>query len=290
MHLLLGISAAAGAALCYDGAGVLQAGEARAVAGPVLKASLLRDLARRPRWVAATALAVAGWPLQVTALALAPLAVVQPTLAVGLVLLLVMGARLYGERVTRADWVASAAVLAGVVGLAVCAPAASGHAHHPLTLALVLGALTVAALGPPVLRGATQRGPVLVVAAGCAFTVTAIASDLLATALGDGRWGAAVAWVALCAPVAALGTLDEMGAMQRLAVARVAVPIFVVQTALPVALAPMLVGEHWGPTPGGGAGLLAALATCTAGAGWLARSPAVDAIVGATHAGDAPPA
>lgn len=225
----------------------------------------------------ATLLAVVGWPLQVLALTAAPLTVVQPTLAVGLVLLLVLGARIYGERVTRADLAAVAAILAGVAGLTACAPPGPGHPGAPATLALVLGALTLLALAPPVLRGRTQTGPLLVLAAGAAFTVTAVASDLLAVALGGGHWLAVAGWAALCVPLGAIGTLDEMGAMQRLAVARVAVPVFVVQTAVPVALAPVLVGEHWGPTPGGGTGIVAALVACTAGAAWLARSPAVDA-------------
>src|SRR4051794_15520144 len=106
-----GIALAAGAACCFDGAVALQAVEARAVGERTVGAGMLRSLLARPRWLAATGLAIAGWPLQIGALALAPLTVVQPALALGLVLLLALGRRLLGEPVRPRDY-AAVAVLA----------------------------------------------------------------------------------------------------------------------------------------------------------------------------------
>ena len=91
---LVGIMLAAAAAACYDGAVALQALEARALGSGYRGAGLLSGLVRRRRWLAATGLAVAGFTLHVAALAVAPLTVVQPALALGLVLLLFLGARL----------------------------------------------------------------------------------------------------------------------------------------------------------------------------------------------------
>src|SRR5437773_562288 len=81
---------AAVSAACYDGAVALQAREARALEGAPgrVGGDLVSGLLRRRGWLLATGLALAGWPFQVAALALAPVAVVQPTLALGLVLLL----------------------------------------------------------------------------------------------------------------------------------------------------------------------------------------------------------
>ena len=45
----------------------------------------------------ARALSILGWPLQVVALLLAPLVVVQPALAAGLLVLLFIGERMLGE-------------------------------------------------------------------------------------------------------------------------------------------------------------------------------------------------
>lgn len=285
-NLVLGIAAGAAAALCYDGANVLQASEARAVAEPIVRASLFGGLLRRPRWVGASMLAIAGWPLQIVALTYAPLTVVQPTLAIGLLLLLVLGARMYGEKVTRSDLIATAAILAGVAGLALCAPP-ERHATHDLVLtAIVLGVLSAAAIAPLAWR-TRQSGSLLVIAAGAAYTVSGIGTNLLAADISSRTWLAAAGWGALVAAVAGVGLIDEMGAMQRMAVARVAVPIFVIQTALPVALAPAVAGESWTHTPGGGAGIVVALVVCTAGAGWLGRSSAVDALVAQTHSSSA---
>jgi hypothetical protein len=285
-NLVLGIAAGAGAAFCYDGANVLQAREARAVAEPVLRASLFARLARRPRWVAASLLGIAGWPLQILALSVAPLTVVQPTLAIGLLLLLVVGSRMYDEHVTRGDLVATLAILAGVAGLALCAPAEHTKAGGHAAIAIVLAIVSLVALSPLAVRR-RQPGGLLVIAAGAAYTVTAIATNLMAADISDDALLAALAWGIFIAAVAAVGLLNEMGAMQRMAVASVVVPIFVIQTAVPVALAPLVAGESWTHTPGGGAGIIAALVVCTAGAGWLGRSTAVDAVVAERVAQDA---
>src|SRR5690348_14378236 len=144
VELAGGIVLAAGAAACFDGAVALQALEARQVdaAGG---ARLLRRLAARPRWLAATALAIAGWPLQVAALALAPLTVVQPTLALGLVLLLVLGVRLLGEPATARDAAAVAAIAAGLALLAWAAPEETRVHAGAGVLAAVLGPLAALA-------------------------------------------------------------------------------------------------------------------------------------------------
>src|SRR5437016_5657987 len=95
-----GIAAAAIAAACFDGGLAIQAMDARAEPTKHgLSPRLIARLMRRRRWLAATGLALAGWPFHLIALALAPLSLVQPTLALGLVLLLYLGHRLLGERV-----------------------------------------------------------------------------------------------------------------------------------------------------------------------------------------------
>src|SRR5438105_1238462 len=92
--MLAGLLLAALASLLFNAAIVLQATEARAVpADHGLRLSLLGRLLRRPRWVAGIVLSIAAVALQVLALTLAPLTVVQPADAAGLVLLLTVGSR-----------------------------------------------------------------------------------------------------------------------------------------------------------------------------------------------------
>jgi len=96
--LALGIAAAIGASLLYNTSIALQALEAREVPGEhSLRPSLIGRLVRNKRWLGATALGFAGWPLEIGALLLAPLTVVQPCLASGLILLLWLGAKKLGE-------------------------------------------------------------------------------------------------------------------------------------------------------------------------------------------------
>src|SRR4051794_36833489 len=75
------------------------------------------------RWfVLGIAVAMASWGLHVSALALAPISLVQSVIAGGLVLLTVMAERLFGIEVSRREWIgvglfaARLAFLAGTVG------------------------------------------------------------------------------------------------------------------------------------------------------------------------------
>src|SRR5437764_15391251 len=135
-----GIAAAATAAACFDGGLAIQAMDARREPEKHgLRPGLLLRLARRRRWLAATGLAFAGWPFHLLALGLAPLSLVQPTLALGLVLLLYLGHRILGERVGRAEVVAVAGVVVSVGVLAWGAPAEASHHGGAGRLALGLG-------------------------------------------------------------------------------------------------------------------------------------------------------
>jgi hypothetical protein len=276
--LLAGIALAAAAAACYDGAVALQAVEARAVGERGVGLGLLRSLLARPRWLAATALAVAGWPLQVAALALAPLTVVQPALALGLVVLLALGLRLLGEPARPRDLAAVGVMAVGLALLARYAPDAE-HVHAgAATLALVLGALTLVALAPWLARGRLP-GAALVVSAGSAYAASGFTTALLADGLAAGGLVAVLGWAAASAIAAGAGQIDEMAALQRVGAARVAAGAFAIQTVVPVLGAPALAGEHWRhPVP-----IVAGLALVTVASLVLGTARAVTGLVAASH-------
>lgn len=274
-----GIVLAAGAAACFDGAVALQALEARAVEGDA-GAGLLRRLVARPRWLAATALAVAGWPLQVAALALAPLTVVQPTLAVGLILLLALGVRLLGEPAAPRDLAAAGAIAAGLALLAWAAPDETGVHAGAGALAAVLVPLAAIAAVPWLLRDRAAGG-LLVLAAGCGYAASGITSKLLTDALAAPALLAALGWAVATCVVALLGLVDEMGALRRVGAARVAAGAFALQTVVPVLAAPLLTGEHWTGTPLGGGAILAGLILVVAGSLALGSAAPVSRLVAA---------
>ena len=104
-----------------------------------LRLALAWGLVRRSRWLLGTGLSMIGWPLQVVALMLAPLVVVQPAMAVGLLVLLLVGQRMLGEPAGRYEHFASGAILLGVVGAGLCAPPhTTTHTSAQLTITLVL--------------------------------------------------------------------------------------------------------------------------------------------------------
>jgi drug/metabolite transporter (DMT)-like permease len=273
-----GIALAAGAAACFDGAVALQAAEAREIPATRAGAGLLRGLLRRPRWVAATALAALGWPLQIAALELAPLTVVQPTLAVGLVILLVLGNRMLHEPLRTKDLLAAAAIAAGVGVLAWAAPEPSHLYAGPVALAAVLGGLGVLTAAPWV-AGRHLPGWTLVIAAGCGNAGSGLTTKLLSDELAEGTAWGVIGWAAACAALAAMALADEMAALQRVGAARVAAGGFALQVAIPVACAPALTGEHWGSTPLGGAAIVAGLLLVLGGATRLGTAKAVTRLV-----------
>jgi len=135
---------------------------------------------RRARWLLGTGLSILGWPLQIVALLLAPLVVVQPALAVGLLILMFLAQRMLHEHAGRTEYLAMAAIVVGVVGAGLAAPPRhSGHGSENLAITLVLLGLGIAALLPYALR-LLARPPagVTMVAAGLAGAWSGVATKL----------------------------------------------------------------------------------------------------------------
>src|SRR5436190_5101767 len=282
-RLELGVACACVASILFDLAVALQALEARAVPREHgLRPSLLRRLVARPRWLFATLLGGAGWPFHIVALLLAPLTVVQPALASGLLLLLVLGDRMLGERVGRLEVCAVLAIVVGVAGLAWAAPEHTSSHAGAARLAPVLASLALLAAVPYLVRREAAAGSALLpLSAGCALAWTGISSKLVADYLSSSSWAEVQAWAAATGLIASVGLLSEMSALQRRPATRVAPVVFVVQITVPVMLAPLISGESWTSTPQGGLALLAFLAMVATGAALLGRSTAVSGLVAA---------
>jgi hypothetical protein len=291
--IALGIAAAVGASLLYNASIALQALEAREVDYEhSLKLSLIGKLVRNRRWLGATALGLAGWPLEIVALLLAPLTVVQPCLASGLILLLWLGATRLGERPGRREWVAVAAIGLGVAGVALAAPERTTNHASTGAIALSLALVAIPIAAPYLLRQRIRHSPpqsgvnvgraigtLAVISAGCGYAWTAIASKLLTDELAAGAAIVAVAWLATAAASEGLALLSEMSALQQRPATHVAPAMFAVQVLVPVVLAPLIFGESWGSTPLDGAVLVTSMAVAVGGTVLLAGSSAVGAVI-----------
>jgi drug/metabolite transporter (DMT)-like permease len=275
----LGFALALAAACCYETGYALQAIEARrAPANRALKASLMTYLIRRPLWVGATALSLLGWPLQIVALAHAPLTLVQPVLALGLLLLLVLGVRILGEHVGPREIAAVVLIIASVGVFAWAAPREPGVVERSVGLVVALAILAAVTLAPyaiGLLRHRQFPMLLLVASAGAADGMAAFVAKIVAQDASEGALLAVIAWAALVASVVIVGVISESTALQRFAATRVAPTVLVMQIVIPVVLAPLVGGEGWSDTPLGGAVLVMALVAVAAGAALLASSPAV---------------
>jgi hypothetical protein len=275
----LGAAIALAAAVSNAFALMLQGSEARTAHQSEAQLSLLLRLARRPRWVLGTALVALAWPLQVLALAFAPIAVVQPMLATFQLILMAIVA--IGRRVAlhARQWVAAVATVVGVGMIVGFSPHRT--VDHPAAwrLAVPLVVIGVAAL---VAFGAARRrwrgidtGLMLAVGAGLGYAWVDFADKLLSNEISVGRWSGALIWLLAVVGFGVLAFLQENSALQYRSPVVVAPVIGALQEPLPVLMAVAGGVELWT----GGFGRVFALAIglllVGVGAVMLARSPDV---------------
>jgi len=285
---LIGLALAAVASCCFAAGTIIQAMETRQVGREhALRASLLVQLAKRGRWLAGVGLALAAAGLQLWALSLAPVALVQPADAFGFVLLLAAGSRVLGEQVGVRQIAATAAILAGVLAIAFAHIAHAGTHAGAAALAAALGATALIAGAPFALRRAGHTLPwLMIVGAGAAFALGAFGLRLVSDALGTGDWFAVVGFAAIAGSGSLLGLGSEMSALQVRPVAAVAPVIFALEMLIPIVLARVVGGERWPRDLHHASLLVGGVVLTLAGTTALLRSGAVGAVLGARHDGE----
>jgi hypothetical protein len=144
---------AVAASLCTATASICQRKGAMSTGTSGFDIWLVARLARQPIWLLGIASMILGFGFQLTALRFGPLALVQPILALELLIvfgyLAVVGSR--RVRVRRRDWLAAAAMSAGIgIFLGLASPS-GGRPHAPggawLLAGLVTGGIVIIAVG-----------------------------------------------------------------------------------------------------------------------------------------------
>jgi drug/metabolite transporter (DMT)-like permease len=122
---------------------------------------LVFRLARRPIWLAGIASMILGFVFQVAALHYGALALVQPILALELLFVFAYMAILGSRTVRRRDWLAAAAMSAGLGLFLFAASPSGGRQHAPASLWLLAGLATVMVVlvGLAVATGLQRRSP-----------------------------------------------------------------------------------------------------------------------------------
>jgi drug/metabolite transporter (DMT)-like permease len=271
-----GIVAALAAAVAYAFAVALQAAEARQMPDrEAMHAALLRRLARRRRWLAGTLLMVVGGVLQVVALALAPIVIVQPMLATSQLVLLALARVKLGERVGRGEALGSLAIVLGLSAVVAVAPRHSivhsgGRVVAPL---LVVGTVALALF---LLGRVHHRARLLIViGAGVAYSWADFALKLLANEVSSQRWITGALWAVGVIAFGAIAFLEENTSLGQRPAVTVAPVIGAIKVPLPVLMALWTGVETWGPNAVQVGFLLVGLALVAGGAARLGRSETV---------------
>ena len=284
--LLIGIASALVASALFNVGIVLQAIDARAApASMSLRLSLLWRLVHQRRWVIGFVLGIVGLAPQILAYGEAPFVVVQPALAIGLVIVLVAGERLLGESVGLAERAGVAAIIGGVALVSWGAPSHTEAHRGAVAVVSVAGGLSLVALAPFALRATRfDRAMLAIVASGCGFGVANIATKLLGDDFPDHLTNAFV-WAVVGVVMGVAATVTGMTAFQR-AAATIVVPVSTaVQTFVPIVLELLFLRERWGSARLDGVPLAAGLALALVGCVLVARSRAVSGLLASAAGG-----
>ena len=123
-------------------------------------------------------IATASWGLHVAALALAPMSVIQVSLAAGVVFIAVMADRWFGFKVGRRQWIGLTLTAAGLVMLGLTLPALHGAHSQFSQAAMISFDAAMFGIGGLLIMGPRMGGPVehhgvmLAAAAGILFGVS----------------------------------------------------------------------------------------------------------------------
>jgi hypothetical protein len=242
---------AAVAASLYSLSTMLQALEARqAPVASALRTSLLIKLFQKRTWLIGSGVGAAGWALQAVALTFASIALVQPALGLGLVVLLLFGHRLLGEAVGRREVAGVLTVIAGVAALGWAAPSGIDHFTVGGRIAVaVAGALVVVA--PRVLRAVGLAGGLVTsVVSGLGWAWVGLGTALVDRALANGHWVDAALWAGGTGLVSWSSLVIGMTALQAWPATRSWPVTFALEMAAPAAAAPALTSGGVGPAHG----------------------------------------
>jgi hypothetical protein len=220
-------------------------------------------LFRNPWYSLGIVIAMAGWGFHVGALALAPISLVQATIAGGLVLLTVTADRLFAHQVTRREWIGVALAALGLAFLAATIGDTGDEAHSEYEVARLVTYLVLvsaAACGVAWLALGNVREGVLFGASAGLFWA---ASDTAIKAL-SGNLGEESALAILLHPLAVLIALASIAGLvvsaRSLQVGK-AVPVIAVTSiaanALTIAAGPIVFAE---PLPDDTLGVVARMA------------------------------
>ncbi|MEU7632507.1 DMT family transporter [Nocardia sp. NPDC049220] len=183
-HPIGAVACAVLAAMLFAVAAVAQQ---RAAAAVPEGESLVRSLVRNPRWLAGVVGDAGGYAMQVAALALGAVLLVQPILVSALVFALPLAARLNSRRITPRTWLTALTLTAALACFLLVGDPTEGNTSAPLhewllplgfMLALIVGAVAGGIVAVDPARRALLLGAVSGSLYGLAAALTSYVTDL----------------------------------------------------------------------------------------------------------------
>ena len=249
-RLALGVACAVGAALSYALSNVLQQHEAEQLPQQAtLKLGLLRQLARRPRWLAGVGADVAGFVLEALALGAGTLVLVEPILSTSLLLSLFLGASINRRQISKDAWIAAIVLAVGVaLFLDIAAPTAGTQLASQRTwlvaAPLILGFVLICVTSAQASSG-SSRAAFLGAAAGTLFGTSAVLTKAFVHYLADGVFNWIPHWEPYALAVSSIaGLVLSQSAFQTGALAAAIGSEQVLQPLTGVAIGVGMLNEH----------------------------------------------
>jgi hypothetical protein len=140
--------------------------------------------------------------------------------------------------------------------------------------------LAAVGLAPFALRATRfDSGMLTIVAAGCGFGATNVATKLFGDDFNVGHYGNATVWAVVGVGMGVAATVTNMTAFQRRAATTVVPVSTAVQTFLPIVFEPLFLRERWGSAAFDGGPLLAGLLIALVGSVLISGSSTVSELI-----------
>ena len=218
--MIVAVLAALAAGCSFAVGSVLQQSAAReAPIAESLSWWLLVDLAHRRRWLLGIGADVVSFGLQALALGFGPIALVQPLLVTGVLFAIPLSVRYRGLRLHAREWIATAAVAAGLVLFLLGADPDSGTPEATwgnwILVLIGVGALAFVGITLGRIADGTARASLYALAAGGAFGLLAALTKSSTHLLGEGAVTFFTSWQPYAmAGVAVCGAIVQQSAFQ----------------------------------------------------------------------------
>jgi drug/metabolite transporter (DMT)-like permease len=197
-------------AFLYAMSNVLELLEAEQVPDEyAMRAGLMTRLVRRPRWLLGLLSDFAGYLCQAAALGLAAVVFVEPILATGVLMAMLLAAAFTRRHIHAVDWIGAGVLSAGLAVFLYEVSPTGGIDVAPTDRWFTVGPLVIGTICVCLIAARSTHGPkraaLLGTAAGVSFGVSALLTKALMHYLGDGVFAWVPHWEPYALALTAIG-------------------------------------------------------------------------------------